>query len=87
MAIVDVEIPTGYVYTGYRFLDEFVRYSRNNTSLGHASVRDDKILACNTACVQMQYCAKLLASQVVDWQGGAKIVDSLLCSPRILWCY
>ena len=24
MAIVDVEIPTGYVYTGYRFLDEFV---------------------------------------------------------------
>ena len=24
MAIVDVEIPTGYIYTGYRFLDEFV---------------------------------------------------------------
>ena len=24
MAIVDVEIPTGYAYTGFRFLDEFV---------------------------------------------------------------
>ena len=24
MAIVDVEIPTGYIYTRYRFLDEFV---------------------------------------------------------------
>ena len=24
MAIVDVEIPTGYAYTGFRFLDKFV---------------------------------------------------------------
>ena len=45
MAIVDVEIPTGYIYTGYRFLDEFVGCSCNDTSLGHASVRDYKILA------------------------------------------
>ena len=38
MAIVDVEIPTGYVYTGYRFLDDFVRCSFNDVILGHACV-------------------------------------------------
>ena len=26
MAIVDVEIPTGYIYTGFRLLDEFVSH-------------------------------------------------------------
>jgi len=28
MAIVDVEIPTGYIYTGNRFLDDFVSWQR-----------------------------------------------------------
>ena len=29
MAIVDVEIPTGYIYARYRFLDEFVSQQKS----------------------------------------------------------
>ena len=75
MAIVDVEIPTGYVYTGYRFLNDFVRCSFNDIILGHACV----YVITRSQLATLHACRYNITSQsVIDGQGSANIVGSLL---------